>query len=526
MMRTTIALGLIIMAFVPSLRADENTSGKFEPSWQSFAQYQCPDWFRDAKFGIWAHWSPQCVPEQGDWYARKMYIPTEADYRYHVEHYGHPSKFGFKDIDNLWHAEHWDPDKLLALYKRAGAKYFVALANHHDNFDNWDSKYQPWNATKIGPKKNLIAGWEKAARDAGLRFGVSVHASHAWSWYEPAQGADEDGPLKGVPYDGKLTVVDGKGMWWEGLDPQELYAQNHTPGKKLVWDWDASQGSSVPDAAYIEKFYNRTTDLIDRYHPDLLYFDDYVLPFEKISDVGLRLAAHYYNANPQGVMNTKNLNEQQRRCLVWDVERGKADTLQPYPWQTDTCIGDWHYRRSIFERHRYKTPAMVVGMLVDIVSKNGNLLLSIPVRGDGSIDDDEVKFCEAMAKWTDVNGQAIFGTRPWTIYGEGPSTEPKPTTRSQQFSEGKEKPYTPQDIRFTAKGETLYAIALAWPEDGKLVIQSLASGSGKYEGEIGKVELLGASQLLKWERTPQGLSITLPSEKPCDYAYALRITRK
>src|SRR5690348_3263841 len=263
-----IATGLLSSS-LSAAEVEPVADGPFKADWDSLEHYECPEWFRDAKFGIWAHWTAQCVPEQGDWYAHRMYISAgpngkpDADYTYHVEHYGHPSKFGFKDIDHIWHAEHWDPEKLIALYKRAGAKYFVALANHHDNLDCWDSKYQPWNSVKVGPRKDIVAGWEKAARAAGLRFGVTVHASRAWSWYEPAQGSDPSGPLKGVPYDGKMTKADGKGLWWEGLDPQDLYAQNHAPGTKLEWDWDKSKGSSIPDQAYCDKFYNRTIDLIN-----------------------------------------------------------------------------------------------------------------------------------------------------------------------------------------------------------------------------------------------------------------------
>ncbi len=216
-------------------------TGRFEPTWESLQQYRAPEWYRDAKFGIWAHWGPQCQPEYGDWYARQMYIEGSEDYKFHVRTYGHPSKFGFKDVIHQWTAERWDPEKLLALYKNAGAQYFVALANHHDNFDNYDSKYQPWNSVRLGPKKDLIGGWARAARSNGMKFGVSIHAAHAWMWYEVAQGADKSGPLAGVPYDGKLTKADGKGQWWEGLDPQDLYAQNHTPGKggdtAKLWDW-------------------------------------------------------------------------------------------------------------------------------------------------------------------------------------------------------------------------------------------------------------------------------------------------
>jgi alpha-L-fucosidase len=505
--------------------------GPYRPGWEALRQYQCPEWFRDAKFGIWAHWTAQCVPEQGDWYARRMYISRDPrtgrpdhDYTYHVAHYGHPSVFGFKDIDNLWHAEKWEPEKLIALYKRAGAKYFVALANHHDNFDCFDSKYQPWNSVKIGPKKDIVGTWEKAARAAGLRFGVTVHASRAWSWFEPAQGSDPDGPKKGVPYDGKLTKADGKGTWWEGLDPQDLYAQNHKPGKGLVWDWDAKKGSSVPDRAYCDKFYNRTVDLVNKYRPDLLYFDDTVLPLYPISDAGLKIAAHYYNSSirwhghNEAVLTGKGLDPDQRRCMVWDIERGVADHVEPLPWQTDTCIGDWHYKRNI----KYKSAGMVIHMLCDIVSKNGNLLLNIPVRGDGTIDDDEQKFLQELTRWMDVNGECIFATRPWKVYGEGAARR----VAAGNFNEGKTGTYTAADIRFTTKGDTLYAIALAWPADGKLTVKSLASGSPHYPGEIADVRLLGSSDKLHWTRGKTGLVIDAPAQKPCAHAFAFAITPK
>ncbi|MBV9125257.1 MAG: alpha-L-fucosidase [Planctomycetes bacterium] len=509
--------------------AESITTGKFQPNWESLAQYQTPEWFRDAKFGIWAHWTAQCVPEQGDWYARKMYIEGDPDYKYQCAHYGHPSKVGFKDIDHIWKAEHWDPEKLIELYKRAGAKYFVALANHHDNFDCFDSKYQPWNSVKIGPHKDIVGLWAQAARKNGLRFGVTVHASHAWSWFEPAQGSDKDGPLAGVPYDGKLTKSDGQGQWWEGLDPQDLYAQNHKPGKKLVWDWDPSKGSSVPDQAYCDKFFNRTKDLIDQYHPDLVYFDDTVLPLYPISDAGLRIAAHYYNANRdwhqgrlEAVMNTKGLNEEQRRCLVWDIERGLSDRIEPYPWQTDTCLGHWHYERSLFEEHKYKSPDTVLHMLADIVSKNGNLLLNVPVRGDGTIDSEEVGILEEIAQWMDVNREAIFGTRPWKVFGEGPSAESK--EKAGNFNEGKNRPHTAADIRFTTKGKVLYAIALGWPTDGKVTIQSLAAHSANYPDEVGNVELLGTDARLQWQREEKGLVISVPAKKPGKHAFVFKIT--
>ncbi|HEY1629129.1 MAG TPA: alpha-L-fucosidase, partial [Tepidisphaeraceae bacterium] len=374
--------------------------------------------------------------------------------------------------------------------------------------------------------------WAKIARENGLKFGVSVHATHAWSWFEVAQGSDKTGPLAGVPYDGKLTKADGKGKWWEGLDPQDLYAQNHLPGRQLSWDWKVSEGSSIPDAAYCENFFNRTMDLINKYSPDTIYYDDTILPLNNVSDVGLKLVSSYYNSNlklhdgqMQAVVNTKGLNPEQRKCLVWDIERGLSDAIQPDPWQTDTCIGQWHYDRSIYEHHAYKTPALVIGMLADIVSKNGNLLLSIPVRGDGSIDSDEVDFLHNMSQWMDINGQAIFATRPFSVFGEGPPEAANDAKHAAgNFNEGKRRQLGARDIRFTTKGNILYAIVLGWPDDGKVAIRSLASDSPHYKSAIGNIELLGSNAKLKWTRDANALVVNLPKEKPCDYAIALRIS--
>ncbi|HVU23411.1 MAG TPA: alpha-L-fucosidase [Opitutus sp.] len=519
---------------LPADVAEPMQTGPFEPTWKSLAQYETPEWFRDAKFGIWAHWGPQCEPEQGDWYARLMYAPGQPDYDWQVAHYGHPSKFGFKDVIHRWHAENWDPEKLVALYARAGAQYFFALANHHDNFDLWDSKYQPWNSLRVGPHKDLIAGWAAAARRHHLKFGVSVHAAHAWSWYETAQAADATGPLAGVPYDGKLTKADGKGQWWDGLDPQDLYAQDHAPSPnfadyKSIWSrWNWDNGVSLPDADYCEKFYNRTLDLINRYHPDLIYFDDTALPLWPVSDAGLRIAAHFYNTSIkehgklEGVLFGKVLNDEESHCMTRDIERGHSNAIEPEPWQSDTCIGDWHYRRSLYLEHRYKTPATVIHTLADVVAKNGNLLLNIPVRGDGTIDDDELSVVEHIAAWMDVNRESIFGTRPWKIFGEGPATEGAPI-QDQGFNEGKGKPFTAEDVRFTTKGGAIYAIVLGVPT-APVAIKSLGHRAHLLDGGIGRVELLGHAGDLAWQQTDDALVIQPVTPAPADYAIVYRIT--
>ncbi len=316
-------------------------SGKFEPAWESLKQYEVPEWFRDAKFGIWAHWGPQCQPEAGDWYARHMYSEGHGQYRYHNEHYGHPSVFGFKDVIHEWKAEKWDPEELVALYKKAGAKYFFAMGNHHDNMDLWDSQYQEWNSVNLGPKKDILAGWAKAAEKNGLPFGVSIHSAHAWRWYETSQMADKTGEYANVPYDGTLTKADGKGTWWEGLDPQNLYAQNHPLSKNsedlgaLHGQWGWENGAVPPSEDYSTNFYNRTVDMINKYEPDLVYFDDTALPLWPVSHVGLEIAAHYYNKNMlrhdgdlEAVLFGKILTKDQKEALVWDVERGAPNEIQ------------------------------------------------------------------------------------------------------------------------------------------------------------------------------------------------------
>ncbi|PXY46721.1 alpha-L-fucosidase [Flavobacterium hydrophilum] len=513
------------------------SKGPFEPNWDSLAKYVVPDWFRDAKFGMWAHWGPQCEPEAGDWYGRGMYEEGSRQYKFHIEKYGHPSKFGFKDVINVWKADNWNPEELVNLYKTAGAKYFMAMANHHDNLDLYDSKYQPnWNSTKVGPKKDIIAGWEKAARKAGLPFAVSVHAAHAWNWFDTSQGADKNGPLAGVPYDGKLTKADGKGTWWDGLDPQELYAQNHPLSAKpsnnssvhSQWDW--ADGASVPSTDYSEKFHDRTIDLIDKYNPDMIYFDDTALPLWPISNAGLRIAAHLYNKSlkknkkVQAVITGKILTESQRKAIVWDIEKGQSNSIEPLPWQTDTCIGNWHYDRRVYNDKRYKSAKTVIHTLIDVVSKNGNLMLNIPVRGDGSIDELEREIVKEIGVWMKLNSKSIYGTRPWKIFGEGPQQESAGALTAQGFNEGKGKPYTSEDIRFAQKDKTLYATVMGWPENGVALIKSLGKSSPHRTEKIKQIRLVSTGEKLNFKQTEHGLEVYFPNQKPqASYANALEI---
>jgi alpha-L-fucosidase len=535
--RSFLATGLSALALPQIARAlgdspffrGDIPSGPFLPFWESLKSYRCPDWFRDAKFGIWAHWSPQCVPEQGDWYARNMYIQGTPQYEFHVKQYGHPSKFGYKDICPLWKAERWDPEALVKLYKRAGAEYLVALATHHDNFDCWNSKYQPWNCVNIGPKRDIVGTWEKIARANGLRFGVSYHGTphRVWDEFLPVRyKSDATGPLAGVPYDGMQTAADGTGKWWQGMDPQMINGKPHP------------KGSPCPE--FVQQFLLRVQDVIDHYSPDILNFDDgAAFDFDAggkfapdlgvwlgIPDLAPQIMAYYYNKNVQahgghleGVIDLKQVPEPVWGTLTRDFEMSLADKLQVNPWQTEACIGHWHYDRSVFDNHTYQKASFIIPFLVDIVSKNGNLLLSIPLPGHGEPDSDEIAFLGELADWQQVNSEAIKGTRPWHTYGEGPSTDAKEVP-SYQLSK---ITFDHRDIRFTTRGDTLYAIALGWPTDGKILIKSLAQNSESYPRPIRKVELVGSKSDVKWKRGAQGLEIEVPDKPPCKYAFAFRM---
>lgn len=524
---------------VPVSEKDEPMMpGAFKPTWESLENnYKVPKWFKNAKFGIWAHWGPQCVEGSGDWMARSLYREGSGEYQYHVEHYGHPSEFGFKDILPLFKAENWNPDKLVAFYKKIGAQYFFALGNHHDNFDLWDSKYQPWNSKNIGPKRDILAGWAAACKKNGLPFGVSLHADHAWLWYEVAQRYDRHGEKMGTPYDGTLTKADGKGKWWEGYDPQDLYAQNH-PISKGSWadgmihrQWSWGNGATLPSQDFVTNFYNRTLDVINRYNPDLLYFDVTVAPFYPISDAGLKIAAHFYNHNMnthkgklEGVMFGKILDQNQRKALVWDVERGAPNQIQKEPWQSCSCIGEWHYNSSIYQNDKYKSASSVVKLLVDIVSKNGNLLLSVPLRSDGTFDEKEEKVLNEFGAWMNINKEAIYDTHPWKIFGEGPIADSDIKINAQGFNEGAYTNATADEKRFTQTDKALYVTMLAWPKESKVSIKSLSLGNELYPQKIKYVELLGYGKI-PFSRTSEGLFVTLPSKHLDNIAPVIKIKK-
>ncbi|MCX7049328.1 MAG: alpha-L-fucosidase [Candidatus Sumerlaeota bacterium] len=479
--------------------------GPFKPDFESLKQYKCPDWFRDAKFGIWAHWGPQCVPMFGDWYAKRMYMETDKKYKYHLEHFGHPSKFGYKDIIPLWTAEKFDPDRLMALYKAAGARYFVSMGVHHDNFDLWNSKFHSWNAVNMGPHRDIVGAWKAAAQKQGLKFGVSEHLGASFTWFQPSHGADTTGTMKGVPFD--------------GADPK--YAELYHP----LADKDDKAWYSV-DPRWHQEWLNRITDLLDNYQPDLLYTDG-ALPF---GETGRKMLSHFYNANVaahgsklEAVYCLKDWRPRTTHgeyvdgIGVQDVERGGLAGIKPEPWQTDTSIADWFYNADwkIKDTGKpYRNTDWVVRTLADIVSKNGNMLLNIVQRPDGSLDADVEQLLSELAAWMKINSEAIHGTRPWKVYGEG-----RTQVTGGHFKE--DFAYSAEDIRFTTKGDVLYALCLGAPQSD-VTIKALAA-AGADAKKAASVNLLGFDGKLDWQQTADALVIKPVAQWPCKHAVAFRI---
>jgi alpha-L-fucosidase len=483
-------------------------AGQFRGTRASLKAFTIPDWFADAKFGIWSHWGPQSAIGDGDWYARTMYIQGSDQNLYHVKRFGPPSKFGYKDCIPLFTADRWDPDALMDLYVKAGAKYFFSMGVHHDNFDLWNSKYQPrWNAVAAGPHKDVVGLWGAAARRRGLRFGVSEHLSNSFDWFGPAHLADKTGPYAGVPYD--------------GADPAYADLYHDYSGEQASVIAARDPMSRVAPDRWKQRYLLRVKDLIDSYQPDLLYTDGGI-PFDEI---GLDTVAELLNVGPvdrAGRAEAVYLSKQPEDCdqgtCVLDRERGVADSIGPEPWQTDTCIGEWHYKVGA----QYKSAKKVIDLLVDIVSKNGNLLLNFPLPASGELDPEERKVLAGITGWMQVNGEGIFHTRPWKINGEGPSMAVK--VASEGFNEGKQPDLGASDIRFTRKGETLFAFVQGWPQT-ELRVQALGSASPQKPAKVLDVRLLGRDEPLPFQQSAEALRVTLPSAKPptADIGVTLKI---
>ena len=380
-------------------------AGPYPADWKGLSRlYTVPDWWREAKFGAWAHWDPQSMPEQGDWYARGMYMQGNRQYEYHLKNFGHPSEYGYKDICHNWVIDRWNPEELMDLFVEMGARYFMAMGVHHDNFDCWNSAYQPWNSVNVGPKVDIVGTWEKVARQHGLRFGIGFHNSppRTWGQFMPVRyTSDKTGPMKGVPYDALQTIRDGKGKWWEGLDPVDLYGPVHDKKDPL-------------HSPFANQFMWRVDDAITKYHPDVIYFDE--AAGDTLMDLGVKmglgflappLVANYYNKSlkwNQGKMDvvinlkcvggrynsfkkTPELIPIVERSLVKSTEAIIESEIMAYPFQTETTIADWHYRTG----QKYMDAKKVVGLLMQNVSRNGTMLLNITQHGRGDLDPEVIR---------------------------------------------------------------------------------------------------------------------------------------
>ena len=476
-------------------KADQE--GPFRPDWESLQKYEVPEWYKDAKFGIFIHWGVYSVPAfANEWYPRNMYREGSEEYKHHITTYGPPDKFGYKDFIPMFKAEHYDPAAWADLFRKAGARYVVPVAEHHDGFAMYDSGVSDWTAAKMGPHRDLIGDLGKAVRAAGLHFGISSHR---------------------VEHNFFLGV--GRTIPSDVNDPQyaAFYGPAHT--------WLANPRGTPLDndftyvsPAWANDWLARATELVEKYHPDIVYFDWWIGQ-PSIRPNLTRFAAFYYNTSLKygdhvGVINYKDFAMQEHSGVL-DLERGQLGDIRPLYWQTDTSISNrsWGYIKD----DTFKSAEFVVHQLIDIVSKNGNLLLNFGPRSDGTIPEQVQQVLLDVGAWLDVNGEAIYGTRPWRVYGEGPTK-----VAAGSFHDTDTANYTAEDFRFTTKGDVLYAIGLKWPSRDEVVIHSLGQMPGTRP--VQTVTLLGNDARLQFEQRSDGLHLHLPAQAPAKYAYVLRMT--
>ena len=470
-------------------------AGPYPADWKGLSRlYTVPEWWRDAKFGAWAHWDPQSMPEQGDWYARGMYIQGSAQYEYHLKHFGHPSEYGYKDICHNWVIDRWKPDALMDLYVEMGARYFVAMGVHHDNFDCYDSKYQPWNSVNVGPKVDIVGTWEKIARKRGLRFGIGFHDTPARTWGQfmtVRYTSDKTGPMKGVPYDALQTIIDGKGKWWEGMDPVDLYGPVHTKDDPL-------------HSPFANQFMWRVDDAITKYHPDVIYFDEHA--GDSQIDLGVhmglgfhasQLIANFYNKslkwnhgkmdvviNLKGVggrynsfQNNPELLPYVDRSLVKSSEAIIEPEIMAYPFQTETSIAAWHYQTG----QKYMDAETVIQLLMQNVCRNGTMLLNITQHGRGDLDPEVISICKDIGAWLKINGEAVYGSRPFEVLGE-------------------------DSVCYVRNNGKVYAAIMNW-KDSSITLKALSAG-GATLGKVSKIEMLGSNVELNFVQNGNGLTVT------------------
>jgi alpha-L-fucosidase len=472
--------------------------GPFRPDWQSLQQYEVPTWYRDAKFGIFIHWGVYSVPAFGDeWYPRNMYRLGSEEYKHHIARYGSLDKFGYKDFIPMFKAEHFDPDAWARLFKESGAKYVIPVFEHHDGFAMYASRLSDWTAAKMGPRRDLVGDLAKAVRAEGLHLGASSHRIEHNFFFDGGRAMRSD-------------VNDPGYAAFYGPAHPRLEAK---PGTPLANDF------TFVSSAWTEDWLARSAEIVEMYHPDIMWFDWWIGQPSNRSAL-TRFAAFYYNdslrySGTPGVINYKYFAMEEHSAVL-DLERGQFASIRSLPWQTDTSISDksWGW----IENDTFKSPLFVIHQLVDIVSKNGNLLLNFGPRSDGTIPQEVQRVLREVGGWLRVNGEAIYGTRPWKVYGEGPTQ-----VAEGAFHDTDTHPYAAEDFRFTEKNGTLYAIELGWPANHEAIIHTLTPASLGVGEKITSIQLLGAEDDLSFEQLPDGLHVRLPEKPLGQYAYAIRI---
>jgi alpha-L-fucosidase len=469
--------------------------GPYRPSWNSLRRHVTPLWFQEAKFGIYTHWGPYCVPAYGpnvSWYPHNMYKEETAQYAYHVKTYGDPSKFGYKDFIPMFTAEKFDADEWAELFKRSGARYAGPVGEHHDGFCMWDTRLSDWSAAKMGPKRDVVGELEQAIRKHDMRFFVALHHAENW-WFFPHWKPQYD------TADPRYAGLYG--------DPHNLDGK---VGKKLM-------EQDRPSKRFMETWRGKIYEVIDNYSPDVLWFD---FGLAGVAEQWKQdFLAYYYNrAHERGqeVAVTYKKYDLAPGAGVIDLELGRMNSLTYHEWITDTTIDDgsgWGYMRDT----AYKSTTTLVHYLVDNVSKNGYLLLNVGPKPDGTLPAEAHELLGGIGKWMDVNGESIYGTANWIAYGEGPTQ----IERAGSFNEKDIAGFTPRDVRFAVKDSVLYATCLGWP-GAEITIETLKR---LYQAEIQSVTMLGSSQPLRWSLNDAGLTIETPAERPCEHAYVFKIIR-
>ena len=490
-MNTNIPSIVIASAILSCAASLHGAQGPYEPQWQSLARHAVPRWYEDAKFGIYFHWGPYSVAAFGsEWYSRNMY-QNGPENKFHVEKYGPLDKFGYKDFIPLFTAEKFNADEWAELFEKAGARFAGPVAEHAEGFALWDSKVNPWNAAKMAPKQDLVGKLETAIRKRNLKFITTFHHQWLWGWYSTT-----------------MTNADV-------FDPH-FYSFYGQPLPTNAFDF--ANPVPKPTAEFCQTWHDKVIEVIDAYHPDLIYFDNRTTIIDE--PTRLKFLAYFYNqAQKKGrevVMTYKNEDFAKGSGVV-DLECGRMADITPFKWQTDDDM-DWN-SWAYLESPNYKPATRLIHQLVDIVSKNGNLLLDIGPRPDGTIPEPVKERLLQIGAWLKTNGEAIYGTRPFTVYGEGPTK-----IKEVHFGEQGLKAYTAADFRFTTEGRILYATALVWPPDGRLLIKTLASSNPAAPGKIRHVELLGFKGKVDWTQTGEGLSVRLPSQKTSDHAWVFKIS--